>query len=224
MLADNRVVGVRDVGRHPGASVACGERKRIDDLDLTSGPIEGYGVQPDGVHRGLGSVRNAQPVERTACHVAHRWSGEHEERLVGASLIEHGLLVGRGDQALRYEEMHIGRAVREEAAGGLPWSVGDGTPEGSPRSRSDKVHPEHSRSLGDDEWSHAREGRAMSLIVVSTGPSVAPVMLSMFVLWIVVFIGIFRGWRWTPFLVLATLAWTLVLLKLHMTSDLPLSF
>lgn len=50
------------------------------------------------------------------------------------------------------------------------------------------------------------------------------VMLSMFVLWVVVFIGIFRGWRWTPLLALATLGWTLVLLRLHMTSDLPLSF
>lgn len=50
------------------------------------------------------------------------------------------------------------------------------------------------------------------------------VMLSMFVLWIVVFVGIFRGWRWTPILALATLGWTLVLLRLHMTSDIPLSF
>jgi hypothetical protein len=50
------------------------------------------------------------------------------------------------------------------------------------------------------------------------------VMLSMFVLWIVVFIGIFRGWRWTPILALATLGWTLVLLRFHMTSDIPLSF
>lgn len=49
-------------------------------------------------------------------------------------------------------------------------------------------------------------------------------MLSMFIVWIVVFIGIFRGWRWVPFLVLANLLWTLALLKMHMTSDLPLSF
>ncbi|MGA1481178.1 MAG: hypothetical protein ACO38N_08910 [Candidatus Nanopelagicales bacterium] len=48
-------------------------------------------------------------------------------------------------------------------------------------------------------------------------------MLSMFVLWIVVFIGIFRGWRWTPILALATLGWTLVLLRFNMTSDIPLS-
>jgi len=56
------------------------------------------------------------------------------------------------------------------------------------------------------------------------GCSLRVVMLSMFVLWIVVFLGIFRGWRSTPFLVLGTLAWTLVLLRLHMTSDTPLSF
>ena len=49
-------------------------------------------------------------------------------------------------------------------------------------------------------------------------------MLSMFVLWIVVFVGVLLRWRWTPGLVLVTLAWTLVLLKSHMTSDLPLNF
>ena len=49
-------------------------------------------------------------------------------------------------------------------------------------------------------------------------------MLSMFVLWIVVFVGVFRGWRWAPILTLATLAWTLVLLKMHMSSDLGLGF
>lgn len=49
-------------------------------------------------------------------------------------------------------------------------------------------------------------------------------MLSMFVLWIVAFVGVFRGWRWTPILVLVTLGWTLVLLRFHMTSDLGLEF
>lgn len=49
-------------------------------------------------------------------------------------------------------------------------------------------------------------------------------MLSMFLLWIVVFAGIFRGWRWTPVLVLVTLAWTVVLLNLHMTDPNPLNF
>lgn len=56
------------------------------------------------------------------------------------------------------------------------------------------------------------------------GRSLRAVMLSMFVLWIVVFAGVFRGWRWTPILVLATLGWTLVLLRFHMTSDLGLEF
>lgn len=49
-------------------------------------------------------------------------------------------------------------------------------------------------------------------------------MLSMFVLWIVAFIGVFLRWRWTPAVVIVTLVWTLVLLKLHMSSDIPLNF
>lgn len=49
-------------------------------------------------------------------------------------------------------------------------------------------------------------------------------MLSMFVVWIVVFIGIARRWRWIPALAIANLVWTLVLLKFHMTSSLPLNF
>ncbi len=49
-------------------------------------------------------------------------------------------------------------------------------------------------------------------------------MLSMFVIWIIVFIGIARGWRWVPVLAIANLAWTLVLLKSHMTDPIPLNF
>jgi len=49
-------------------------------------------------------------------------------------------------------------------------------------------------------------------------------MHSMFVLWIVVFVGILKGYRWTQFLVLGTLSWTLMLLRLHMTSDIALGF
>jgi hypothetical protein len=49
-------------------------------------------------------------------------------------------------------------------------------------------------------------------------------MLSMFVLWIVVFVGVFRRQRWTIPVALVTLAWTAVLLKMHMSSDLPLNF
>jgi len=50
------------------------------------------------------------------------------------------------------------------------------------------------------------------------------VMFSMFVLWMVVFLGIFRRWRWTPILVLVTLVWTALLLRLHITSPIPLEF
>jgi len=49
-------------------------------------------------------------------------------------------------------------------------------------------------------------------------------MFSMFVLWIIVFIGIFLRQRWVTPLVLVTLVWTLVLLKLHMTDPIPLNF
>ncbi|MDP1878585.1 MAG: hypothetical protein Q8M17_13635 [Actinomycetota bacterium] len=49
-------------------------------------------------------------------------------------------------------------------------------------------------------------------------------MFSMFVLWIAVFAGIFLRWRWTVGLVLVTLAWTVVLLRLHISSPIPLNF
>lgn len=49
-------------------------------------------------------------------------------------------------------------------------------------------------------------------------------MVSMFILWIVAFIGVFLKWRWTPGIVIVALAWTLVLLSLHMTSTIPLNF
>lgn len=52
----------------------------------------------------------------------------------------------------------------------------------------------------------------------------APMMFAMFVLWIVVFAGVFWRKRWTIPLVLVTLVWTLVMLRGHMTSDLPLNF
>lgn len=54
--------------------------------------------------------------------------------------------------------------------------------------------------------------------------TVRSVMLAMFLLWIVVFIGVFAHWRWTPGIALAALGWTLVLLRLHMSSTLPLNF
>lgn len=54
--------------------------------------------------------------------------------------------------------------------------------------------------------------------------TVRRVMLSMFLLWIAAFVGVFLRWRWTPGLVLIALGWTAVLLKLHMSSSLPLNF
>lgn len=49
-------------------------------------------------------------------------------------------------------------------------------------------------------------------------------MLSMFVLWAIVFVGVFRRQRWVPVLALVTLVWTIIALKLHMTSAIPLNF
>ena len=51
-----------------------------------------------------------------------------------------------------------------------------------------------------------------------------PMMFSMFALWIIVFIGIFWRKRWVTPLALVTLAWTLVLLTMHMTDPIPLNF
>lgn len=50
------------------------------------------------------------------------------------------------------------------------------------------------------------------------------VMISMFVLWIIVFAGIFRRARWTIPVAVAAMLWSLVLLKLHMTDPIPLNF
>ena len=50
------------------------------------------------------------------------------------------------------------------------------------------------------------------------------VMFSMFVLWIAVFLGIFFRKKWVPALAVVSLIWTLVLLRLHMTDPIPLSF
>lgn len=49
-------------------------------------------------------------------------------------------------------------------------------------------------------------------------------MVSMFVIWIVVFIGIFYQRRWVIPLSLVAIVWTVVLLRFHMTSALTLSF
>lgn len=49
-------------------------------------------------------------------------------------------------------------------------------------------------------------------------------MFSMFLLWIIVFAGIFFKRRWTIPLAVVTLAWTVVLLRLHISDPIPLSF
>jgi len=49
-------------------------------------------------------------------------------------------------------------------------------------------------------------------------------MFSMFVLWLIVLVGVFRHARWTLPLGVVSLVWTLVLLRLHMNSGIPLNF
>ena len=54
--------------------------------------------------------------------------------------------------------------------------------------------------------------------------TLGPMMFAMFVLWIVAFVGVFLRRRWTIPVVLVALVWTAVILKLHMSSDIPLNF
>jgi hypothetical protein len=49
-------------------------------------------------------------------------------------------------------------------------------------------------------------------------------MFAMFVLWIAAFLGVFLHRRWTIPVALVALAWTAVILRLHMSSDIPLNF
>jgi len=49
-------------------------------------------------------------------------------------------------------------------------------------------------------------------------------MLLMFLLWIAVFLGIFFRRHWVIPLSIAALVWTAVVLRLHMTDPIPLSF
>jgi hypothetical protein len=82
----------------------------------------------------------------------------------------------------------------------------------------ERAQVDHGATLGD-----ARETRG-SLLALGVGPNLTHVMLLMFVVWLVVFIGIFRGWRWVPLLALANLAYTLLVLRIHMTDPIPLNF
>lgn len=54
--------------------------------------------------------------------------------------------------------------------------------------------------------------------------TVLHMMFAMFVLWSVAFLGVLLHRRWTIPVTLAALAWTAVILRLHMTSDIPLNF
>lgn len=49
-------------------------------------------------------------------------------------------------------------------------------------------------------------------------------MFSMFVLWFLVFVGIFARKNWVPTLAIVAMVWTLVLLVLHMSDPIPLNF
>lgn len=49
-------------------------------------------------------------------------------------------------------------------------------------------------------------------------------MFAMFALWIAAFLGVFLHRRWTIPVALVALAWTAVILRLHMSSDIPLNF
>jgi hypothetical protein len=82
----------------------------------------------------------------------------------------------------------------------------------------ERAHVDHGATLED-----ARETRG-SLLALGASPNLIHVMLLMFVVWLVVFIGIFRGWRWVPLLALANLAYTLLVLRIHMTDPIPLNF
>jgi len=64
----------------------------------------------------------------------------------------------------------------------------------------------------------------MSRQAASPAATLTAMMFSMFVLWIVAFIGVFLRRRWTTGVVLVALVWTGVLLRLHMSSDIPLNF
>ena len=49
-------------------------------------------------------------------------------------------------------------------------------------------------------------------------------MLLMFVLWLAVFVGVFARQRWVIPLTLVSMAYTVIILKSHMTDPIPLNF
>lgn len=49
-------------------------------------------------------------------------------------------------------------------------------------------------------------------------------MFLMFVLWMAAFVGVLLRWRPTIGIALVAMAWTLVVLRLHISSEIPLNF
>ena len=102
--------------------------------------------------------------------------------------------------------------------------------------RQDRYAPLANTCLGWNEDSHGSQPMVLSLFTTDQPAcqrkptALQPthydphVMFSMFVLWIIVFAGIFRRARWTIPVAVAAMLWSLVLLKLHMTDPIPLNF
>ena len=102
--------------------------------------------------------------------------------------------------------------------------------------RQDRYAPLANTCLSWNEDSHGSQPMVSRLRTTDQHPSQrkpaalqpthydSHVMFSMFVLWIIVFAGIFRRARWTIPVAVAAMLWSLVLLKLHMTDPIPLNF
>ena len=65
-------------------------------------------------------------------------------------------------------------------------------------------------------WNHPCGG--------AVAASVIPVMLLIFVLWAVTYVGIFLHKRWTIPMAVVSILYTLAMLRYHMTDPIPLSF
>ena len=76
---------------------------------------------------------------------------------------------------------------------------------------------------GECRDDHSVNCAGLTRIAVAN-PYSSHVMFSMFVLWISVFVGVLQQRKLVIPLTLVALVWTLILLRLHMTSALPLEF
>ena len=76
---------------------------------------------------------------------------------------------------------------------------------------------------GEHRDDHSMNSARLTRIALAN-PYSSHVMFSMFVLWIAVFVGVLQQRKWVIPLTLVALVWTLILLRLHMTSALPLEF